>query len=98
MSRLFSGMIKTSHEQIQRTPGPTRSAVIADFQPKQITLEPLVGEWAVAGRFGRVNEGCPQERAAELWLESESESMAERNLAHFRDFKMGADESPDWNV
>ena len=75
-----------SQDQSQKTVPVSRSAAAADLDQNEGNFAPSADEVARRAYFSYVNQGSPQGRAVQHWLEAEAQLLTERNLTRVHGF------------
>jgi hypothetical protein len=75
-----------SKQQSQKSAGELRPNAAADLNQGGIDFAPSADEVARRAYFTYVNQGSPQGRAVQHWLEAEAQLVVERNLTRVHGF------------
>ena len=77
---------KSSQNLFQQPAGAPQPSSVADLKENEEVFTPSADEVARRAYFSYVNEGSPQGRDVQHWLEAEAKLIAERNLTRVHGF------------
>jgi hypothetical protein len=75
-----------TQNQDQPPAGAPQPSSVADLKENEEVFTPSADEVARRAYFSYVNEGSPQGRDVQHWLEAEAKLIAERNLTRVHGF------------